>query len=100
MKTNSEILFKFGGEGGSISIERVKTKNKVCYMYHHSEFAIFDDDDITPIDKHDEYQSFEEAFNVLDKKYPWHMLCILTIHSDVADFVEERRKLKPPKTEY
>ena len=85
---NDEIVFQVLGEGGGISIRRKKNKSNVKYIYEHSEFDPTDEG--LDVNIKDEYNSFEQAFQVINNKYPWYMLFIETVHDDFRNYIIER----------
>lgn len=89
-----EAIFEIGGEGGSISISRVRTEENEYFFYHHTEFDPLDEDPDLCVEKEYTFDSFKEAFHLIDSKYPWHKLYIRTLHEDYKEYVKGRRMLK------
>lgn len=80
-----EIVFEIGGEGGSISIYRNKEDLEKKFLYHHNEFDPTDEGLDVSIE--DLYDSFEEPFQKINKKYSWFRFGGITIHEDYKDYV-------------
>lgn len=87
MKTNEkkEIVFAIGGEGGSIAIYCERDKNGIKFIYNHNEND-FSDEGLS-INKSDEYEDFETAFQIINNRYPWHFLCLLTVNDAYKEYV-------------
>ncbi len=85
MKTT---IFEFGGEGGSISIERLRYSNADLYVYHHNEhhFLNEEDDDIKSIERKDVFRDFKTPLEMMNK-YPWHLLYIVKVHPDYCGII-------------
>jgi len=82
-----EIVFEFGGEGGGIAISRIHKKSGIKYIYHHNEFDPTDEG--LDINKKSEFYTFEEPFQMINHKYPWHLLYLLVVHDDFRLYVIE-----------
>ncbi|MEI8087626.1 MAG: hypothetical protein WCG93_15560 [Paludibacter sp.] len=87
MKTNEEkeIVFEIGGEGGSIAIYCERDKNGVKFIYNHNEID-FSDEGLS-INKSDVYEDFESAFQIINERYSWHFLYLLTVDDAYKDYV-------------
>ena len=81
----TETIFKIGGEGGSISINRQKDESGEKFIYHHTEFDPTDEG--LDVNKNDEYDNFEQPFQLINKRYHWHMLYIQTVHDDFRSYI-------------
>ena len=84
----NEILFEIGGEDGGITISRKKNKSGVKYIYHHGEFDPTGEG--LDVNINDEYNTFEQPFQLINNKYPWYMLYIETVHEDFKNYIIER----------
>lgn len=80
MTADEEIVFEILGEGGSLEIARLFDNNVEAYHYHHNEGDLFEKD--LAISKNGVYDNFEEPFGIINKKYPWYLLNIQTVHQD------------------
>ncbi|MDD2635131.1 MAG: hypothetical protein PHW82_06485 [Bacteroidales bacterium] len=80
-----ETIFEIGGEGGSIKIERRKSDSKEVFIYKHNEFDPTDQG--LDVNKRFEFDSFEEPFEMINSKYPWPQLYIMTIHKDYRNYI-------------
>ncbi|MEI7503136.1 MAG: hypothetical protein WCJ61_07620 [Paludibacter sp.] len=87
MKTNEEkeIVFEIGGEGGSIAIYCERDKNGVKFIYNHNEID-FSDEGLS-INKSDVYEDFESAFQIINERYSWHFLYLLTVDDAYKEYV-------------
>jgi len=83
-----EPVFKISGEGGGITITRLRFSSGDKFIYHHSEFDPNEEGLVVNI--REEYDNFEIPFGIIDEKYPWPELYISTIHSDYKNYVIER----------
>lgn len=86
--TKIERVFEIGAEGGGICITRRITEEGERFYYRHREFDPTDEGFEVIIDK--EYDSFEEPFQLINDKYSWYLLFILTVHDDFKNYVTER----------
>ncbi len=84
----TEKVFEILGEGGGICIKRQKTKTEEKFLCHHGEFDPTDEG--LDVNEGITYPSFEEPFQLIHKKYPWHKLYIATVHSDYRNYVADR----------
>ena len=84
----TEIVFKISGEGGGICIKRQTSKTGEVFFYEHSEFDPSDEG--LAVNKKDIYPSFDEAFQLINKKYPWYKLHIATVHGDYRMYIASR----------
>ncbi len=80
-----EIVFEIGGEGGSIAIYCEKDKNGIKFIYNHNEID-FSDEGLS-INKSDVYEDFESAFQIINERYPWHFLYLLTVNDTYKEYV-------------
>jgi hypothetical protein len=85
MKT--EKVFSIGGEGGSITILRQYNEEGVTFLYHHSEFDPTDEG--LDVSVRDVYSTFEEPFQLINKRYRWYELYIMTVHDDYKPYIIE-----------
>ena len=83
----NEIVFQIAGEGGSICINRQKTKLGEKFIYHHSEFDPSEEG--LDVNIKADYDNFEQPFQLINKKYPWYSLFILTAHADFWNYIIE-----------
>jgi hypothetical protein len=87
MSVQKETIFEIGGEGGGISIYRLRSKLGEKYIYHHSEF---DPTDEGPgVNFKDQYTSFEQPFQLIINRYSWYRLHMMTVHEDIRNYVIE-----------
>ena len=84
---NTEKVFEILGEGGGICIKRQKSKTKESFLYTHSEFDPTDEE--LDINEKSVYQSFEQPFQLINKKYPWYKMHIETVHDDYRNYIIE-----------
>lgn len=84
-KIEKEIIFAIGGEGGSIAIYCERDENGIKFIYNHNEID-FSDEGLS-INKSDEYEDFETAFQIINNRYSWHFLCLLTVNDDYKEYV-------------
>ena len=61
-----EPVFKIVGEGGSLKIEKENQDSVEKFFYYHNEYDPIADEVLENVVT--EYQSFEEAFQVINKK--------------------------------
>jgi hypothetical protein len=87
-----EIVFEIGGEGGSIAIYREERKDKTVYIYDHNE-TDFSESGLD-IAYTNEFNSFEEAFDKLDRQYPWHVLYLDKIDAPYKRLVIDKLIIK------
>lgn len=83
----SEIVFQILAEGGSLAIERICEKHIPRFIYHHGEIDLIDEE--TNINRQIDFDSFEEPFQIINRKYPWYHLCVERVHPDYRDYVVE-----------
>lgn len=84
----TETIFEIGGEGGSISISRQKDESGETFIYHHTEFDPTDEG--LDVNKNDEYDNFEQPFQLINKRFHWYMLYIQTVHDDFRNYILEK----------
>ena len=84
----TEKVFEILGEGGGICIKRQKSKTGERFLYNHNEFDPTEEG--LDINENGEYQSFEKPFQLINKKYPWYMLHIETVHNDYRKFIIDK----------
>ena len=87
-----EVVFEIGGEGGSIVIYREERKDKTVYIYDHNE-TDFSESGLD-IAYTNEFNSFEEAFDKLDRQYPWHILYLEKIDAPYIRLVIDKLLIK------
>lgn len=80
-----EIVFEILGEGGGVTIKRLKNRNGVKFYYHHNEFDATDEG--LNVNRKGEYDSFDEPFQLINSKYPWYCLHLTTLHEDFRLYV-------------
>lgn len=85
---SNEIVFKIGAEGGSICITRGIVESGEKFYYRHREYDPIDESLEVSIDK--EYNSFEEPFELINKKYTWYLLYAIAVHDDFKSYVGNR----------
>ena len=84
----TEKVFEILGEGGGICITRQKNKLIEKFIYHHNEFDPTDEG--LSINKHDEYDNFEQPFQLINDRYRWFLLHIETLHYDYRNYIIDR----------
>ena len=84
----TETVFEVGGEGGSLQIDRQIDSNGIKFIYHHHESYPTDED--LSIHENGEYEDFETPFQIINRKYPWYSLYIVTIHDDFKDYIKSQ----------
>ncbi len=98
----TETIFEIGGEGGSIEISRRKDESGEKFIYHHTEFDPTDEG--LDVNKNDEYDNFEQPFQLINKRYAWYMLYIETVHDDfrsyIIDQLIEKLNVRPVSPDY
>ena len=87
-----EVVFEIGGEGGSIAIYREERKDKTVYIYDHNE-TDFSESGLD-VAYTNEFNSFEEAFDKLDRQYPWHILYLEKIDEPYIRLVIDKLLIK------
>ena len=87
-----EVVFEIGGEGGSIVIYREERKDKTVYIYDHNE-TDFSESGLD-VAYTNEFNSFEEAFDKLDRQYPWHILYLEKIDAPYIRLVIDKLLIK------
>jgi hypothetical protein len=96
-----EKVFEILGEGGGITISRLRNKSGERFFYHHHEFDPTDEG--LDVNKKNVYSNFEQAFQTINNKYSWYSLHLETVHEDFRDYVIEKlveklnEKSFPPK---
>ena len=83
-----EIVFEILGEGGGICIIRQTNNYDVKFIYQHSE--IDPTDEGLEVNVNDEFSNFDEPFQLVSNRYPWHMLYVNEVHEDFRDLVIEK----------
>jgi hypothetical protein len=83
----TEKIFEILAEGGGICISRQKNELGEKFIYHHNEFDPTDEG--LDINKKDEYDNFQQPFQLINEKYPWYMLYLETVHNDYSNFIIE-----------
>ena len=84
----TEKVFEILGEGGGICISRQINKSGVKFIFHHNEFDPTDEE--LEVNKKDEYDNFEQSFQLINDRYPWYLLHLKTIHDDYKNFIIKR----------
>lgn len=85
LNDNPETIFRIGGEGGSISICRVKDKSGFSFVSELNEADLTEESE--GVHRVEKFNDFNEAFKQLDSKYAWHRLYILSVHMDYTQQV-------------
>jgi len=83
-----ERVFLIGTEGGGMSITRRIGESGAKFYYKHSEFDPTDEGLDVYIES--EYDSFEEPFELINNKYCWYLLYVITVHDDFKCFVRDK----------
>ncbi len=83
-----EKVFEILGEGGGICIYRKSNELIDKFIYSHNEFDPTDED--LDVNKNEEYDNFEQAFQLINDRYSWYMLHIETVHDDYKKFISEK----------
>lgn len=81
----TETVFEIGAEGGSLTIERKRSRTGEKFIYHHNEIDLTDEG--LGINKKAEYKTFDEPFQLINSKYPWFRLHLSTVHEDFRSYV-------------
>ena len=84
MNFSTETVFEVLAEGGSISIQRQRRQNGDTFIFHFNEYDPVEDIVVT---KADEYESFEEAFDRINDRYPWYKLHLDVVYPEYCSFV-------------
>lgn len=79
------IVFEVLAEGGSLSIERIISNTGTKFIYHHQEIDFTDEG--LAINKNGEYETFEQAFQIINHRFPWYKLHLHIVHEDYRAFV-------------
>jgi hypothetical protein len=87
MAEQKEIVFEFGGEGGGITIFRLRSKSGEKFIYDHSESDFTEES--PGVYFKNEFSGFEQPFQLINKRYPWYKLRVLTVHEDYRHYVIE-----------
>lgn len=86
MSTSKEVVFRFGGEGGSIAIIREKENDIEVFAYYYQELDLNDEEEELTITQKITSNTFEEAFALINK-YSWHRLVITVLNQDYRLYV-------------
>ncbi len=81
----TETVFEILAEGGSLTIERKRSRNGEKFIYHHSEMDLTDEG--LGVNEKGEYKTFEQPFQLINSKYPWFKLHLKTVHEDYRNYV-------------
>ncbi len=81
----TETVFEILAEGGSLTIERKRSRNGEKFIYHHSEMDFTDEG--LDVNEKGEYKTFEQPFQLINSKYPWFRLHLETVHEDYRNYV-------------
>ncbi|MCB9034179.1 MAG: hypothetical protein H6553_10105 [Chitinophagales bacterium] len=81
----TETVFEILAEGGSLTIERKRSRNGEKFIYHHSEMDFTDEG--LDVNEKGEYKTFEQPFQLINSKYPWFKLHLKTVHEDYRNYV-------------
>lgn len=81
----TETVFEILAEGGSLTIERKRSRDGEKFIYHHNEMDLTDEG--LGINEIGEYENFEQPFQLINSKYPWFRLHLGTVHEDYRDYV-------------
>ena len=91
-------LLEIGGEGGSITINKILVGKSYKYWFGSDESALADFlsgedlEEISLSSKSDIVDSFEEAFANAQKKYPVFKLYLIAIDDEVKEYVTKEFK--------
>jgi hypothetical protein len=58
------------------------------FIYHHNEFG--PTDERLNINKNDEFDNFEQPFQLINDRYSWYMLHFETIHEDYRNYIIDK----------
>jgi hypothetical protein len=83
----TEKVFEILGEGGGIRISRQINKSGAKFIYHHNESDPTDEG--LDINSKNEYDNFEQPFQLINDRYPWFLLNLM-VHDDYKNFIIER----------
>jgi hypothetical protein len=86
VSNSEEVVFRFGGEGGSIAIFKEKEHDVEVFAYYYQELDPNDEEEELTITKKIISKTFEEAFAMINK-YSWHMLTITVLNQDYRSYV-------------
>lgn len=81
----TETIFEILAEGGSIAIERRKNSNGEKFIYHHNEMDFTDEG--LEVNEKDEYDNFEQPFQLINSKFPWFRLHLEIAHEDYREYI-------------
>jgi len=82
--SNEEAIFEIGGEGGSLSI--YKKGNKFLYKHNENDFSV----DGYNINTWNEFSTFEAAFQLINEKYPWHLLYLVRVDDNYKEYIYQK----------
>lgn len=80
-----ERVFEILAEGGGLLIERKRNRNGEKFIYHHNEMDLTSEG--LEINEKGEYENFEQPFQLINSKYPWFRLHLISLHEDFRDYV-------------
>jgi len=84
----TEKVFEILGEGSGICITRQVDKSSTKFIYHHNEFDPTNEG--LDLNKKDEYDYFEQPFQLINDRYPWYLMYLETVHDDYRNYIIER----------
>lgn len=80
-----ERVFEILAEGGGLKIERNRNRSGEKFIYHHNEMDLTNERH--GINKKGEFENFEQPFQLINSKYPWFLLHLMTLHDDFREYV-------------
>ena len=85
----NELVLEVLAEGGSLKIERKYTgeNNGFDYFLHHNEMDASESG--LGVNKTSVFDNFYEAFDVINKKYPWYNLHLSFVDEDFREYVAD-----------
>jgi len=100
-----EIVFEILAEGGGLIIERERNQNNEKFIYNHAEMDLTDEG--SGINRSNIFETFEQAFHLINSKYDWFMFHLETVHIDYKIYVLNEliktlnnKKISPAEIEY
>lgn len=86
MKT--EKVFEILAEGSELIIWKITDNSKTYFIYNHSEYDPTDSG--LGSDRTGKYDSFRKPFNIIHKKYDWHIFTLEFVHVDYREYVTKK----------
>ncbi|MFZ4799574.1 MAG: hypothetical protein ACOYMA_18915 [Bacteroidia bacterium] len=84
----TEKVFEILSEGGGLCISRLKNKLVEKFIYHHNEFDPTEEN--PDINNKDVYDNFEQAFSIINNKYPWYLLYLSVVDDNYRNYIIEK----------